>query len=187
MMKSGRPQITLLALNYPRRAHSSTLRPFFTLKFGQELTHLFDTPVAGEFLQGKWLKLYTSPFTGFLYSISFQATGTALSGQWRTLTAAASRAIFPPSCPAGLFFSRISNTIVSKSGILKDEIRFKMGDVSRRGALTILAPFQTAEGTWTRASAVSSNKVVVMEAANVTLDPGRKSHAQIYFARLKNI
>eukprot|EP00983_Pelagomonas_calceolata_P124138 1161076-Pelagomonas_calceolata.AAC.11 len=35
-----------------------------------------------------------------------------------------------------------------------------MGDVSRRGASTILAPFQTSEGIWIQASAVRSNKVV---------------------------
>eukprot|EP00983_Pelagomonas_calceolata_P115950 1160255-Pelagomonas_calceolata.AAC.1 len=39
-----------------------------------------------------------------------------------------------------------------------------MGDVPRRGASTILAPFQTSEGTWIQASAVSSNKVVVLAA-----------------------
>eukprot|EP00983_Pelagomonas_calceolata_P015430 489119-Pelagomonas_calceolata.AAC.1 len=43
-----------------------------------------------------------------------------------------------------------------------------MGDVPQRGASTILAPFQTSEGIWIRASAVSSNnennKVVVLAA-----------------------
>eukprot|EP00983_Pelagomonas_calceolata_P006607 217175-Pelagomonas_calceolata.AAC.2 len=67
-------------------------------------------------------------------------------------------------CLNQVFFSRISKTIVLKSGILKAEIRIKMGDVIRRGASTILAPFHTSEGTWIRASAVSSNKVVVVAA-----------------------